>query len=89
MKKKILIIVTSILLVISCSTCIFLGYRLITDNKWSNENQKYLKSLDTLSKVKKEVKDKEEELNKLKEDNKEKAEVLESWKKQAEQVKQG
>lgn len=89
MKKKILVIVTSLLLVISCSTCIFLGYRLITDKRWDKEHEKFLKILDVWSTAQHESSVKEEELNKLKEENKEKVEILESWKNQAEQVRKG
>ncbi|MDO4996634.1 MAG: hypothetical protein Q4E69_05595 [Bacilli bacterium] len=89
MKKKVLVIVTLILLVISCSTCLFMGYKLITDKRWDKEHELFLKNLDENSNAEKEVKDKKEELEKIKEENKEKVEVLESWKNQTQQVKQG
>lgn len=89
MKKKLLVIITSVLLVISCTTCILIGYKLFTDKRWDKEHEKFLKSLDESSIVEKEVKEKKEELEKLKEENKEKVEVLESWKKEVQKVTQG
>lgn len=89
MKKKLLVIITSVLLVISCNTCIFIGYKLFNDKRWDKEHGKFLKNLDESSIVEKEVKEKKEELEKLKKENKEKVEVLESWKKEVQKVNQG
>ena len=86
--KKLIVIVTSVIVVISFGVSIALGYTLITDKRWDKEHDKFLKILDVWGDAKHEAEVKEEELDKLKEENKEKAEILESWKSQTQKVRE-
>ena len=84
--KKVIVILTSIILCLSISALVYLG--IIYSSYLGKYNRKDIKVIEeNIKKTEKEIVEGKEEIEKIKTDNKEKVELLEVWKKELNKVK--
>ena len=84
--KKVIIIITSIILCLSISLFgyLFIQYK---SNYGNNSSKDIIKIEKKIKNNNKEIDKKKEEINKIKEENKDKVEILEVWEKEVKKVR--
>jgi hypothetical protein len=86
--RKVVIICTSVLLLISICSCSYFAYRYYSYNNIDKINVEIKKIEEEIKKNENTIKEKNQEIENKKNENSEKVKVLELWQKALNQVKQ-